>query len=52
MIVIENRIPDGTRGAVLVAYFKGHSKENVKAYTRILNSGTDASPENDRYLIL
>ena len=42
----------GTRGVVLVDDFKSHSKENVKAYTRILNSGTDASPDNDRYLIL
>ena len=34
-----------TRGALFVDDFKGHSKENVKAYTRSLKSGIDSSPE-------
>ena len=41
----------GTRGVVLVDDFKSHSKENVKAYTKSLKSGTNASPNSARYLL-
>ena len=34
---------------MLVDDFKGHSNENVKAYTSILKSGTNAISDNTKY---
>ena len=39
---------EGMRGGVLVDYFKYHSRDIVKEYTRSFNSGNDNLPDANR----